>query len=214
MGLPWADTYICISLENPCLDKEGNLIDGPFVAKAVSPFAFNLKGDLDPKTPICAPCKDKNYTRTYCRQNKKHRQLPWSTIYVSLVPRADGMYPEPVHRPSPNSSSKRRKRNSDESTNSPEKAKKEPTSDQDKEESTKPAASVEDNQNPESRQIQKEPEEKGAEKEETKTESKIKDSAEFFGEIAESRTFLVTVSTKGCHLQVCNITALFFYIFS
>lgn len=63
-------------------------MDGPFVAKVIPPVGFTFKGELDPMTPICAPCKDKNYTRTYCRQHKNHRQLPWSTVYVivSLEP--------------------------------------------------------------------------------------------------------------------------------
>jgi hypothetical protein len=80
--LAWCETYVCVSLDNSCTGDDGKLLDGPFIAKVVPPIAFNLKGKLNPLTPICAPCKDKNYTRTYCRQNKNHRQLPWSTVYV------------------------------------------------------------------------------------------------------------------------------------
>jgi hypothetical protein len=82
--LPWCDTYVCVSLDKSCTDENGKLLDGPFVAKVIPPvdFTFKEQGELDPLTPICAPCKDKNYTRTYCRQHKNHRQLPWSTVYV------------------------------------------------------------------------------------------------------------------------------------
>lgn len=91
--LAWCETYVCVSLDNSCTGDDNKLLDGPFVAKVVPPIAFNLKGDLNPLTPICAPCKDKNYTRTYCRQNKNHRQLPWSTVYV-IVSLKPGVAPE------------------------------------------------------------------------------------------------------------------------
>lgn len=91
--LAWCETYVCVSLDKTCTNEDGKLLDGPFIAKVVPPIAFNLKGNLNPLTPICAPCKDKNYTRTYCRQNKKHRQLPWSTVYV-IVTLKPGVVPE------------------------------------------------------------------------------------------------------------------------
>ncbi len=107
--LAWCETYVCVSLDNSCTGEDNKLLEAPFVAKVVPPIAFNLKGDLNPLTPICAPCKDKNYTRTYCRQNKNHRQLPWSTVYV-IVSLKPGFIPE---RNSANSTSnKRRKDNS------------------------------------------------------------------------------------------------------
>lgn len=112
--LAWCETYVCVSLDNSCTGEDGRLLDGPFVAKVVPPIAFNLKGDLNPLTPICAPCKDKNYTRTYCRQNKKHRQLPWSTVYV-IVSLKPGVFPErsasAVNTSGSGNSNKRRKDN-------------------------------------------------------------------------------------------------------
>jgi len=78
----WCDTYVCITLDNSCTDSDGKLLDGPFVAKTVPLIPFNLKGKVNPLTPICTSCKLKNYTRTYCRQKKKHRQLPWSAVHV------------------------------------------------------------------------------------------------------------------------------------
>jgi len=91
-GLPWSDTFLCITLDPTCTGEDGKLLAGPFLAKAMQPQPFCLKGEINPLTPICAPCKDKNYTRTYCRSNKKHRQLPWSTVHVCLTLRPDGLY--------------------------------------------------------------------------------------------------------------------------
>ena len=81
-ALPWIETYVCISLDNSCLGKDGKIRDGPFVSKITKPIAFNLKGDVGPMTPVCAVCREKNYTRGYCRRQKKHRQLPYGTVYV------------------------------------------------------------------------------------------------------------------------------------
>lgn len=113
-SLPWSDTYICITLAEGCVTDDNKLVDGHFFAKAVSNQPYCLKGDIDPQTPICAPCKDKNYTRTYCRSNKKHRQLPWSTVYVVLylVPEGSSQYPS--ENDPPQSGNKRRKKNPDE----------------------------------------------------------------------------------------------------
>ena len=111
--LAWCETYVCVSLDNSCTGEDNKLLDGPFVAKVVPPIAFNLKGDLNPLTPICAPCKDKNYTRTYCRQNKNHRQLPWSTVYV-IVSLKPGFIPDRSNASS--AGNKRRKENSGEAS--------------------------------------------------------------------------------------------------
>ena len=35
--------------------------------------------------PICKVCREKNYTRDYCRNTCKHTTPPWSTTYVKLV---------------------------------------------------------------------------------------------------------------------------------
>jgi hypothetical protein len=86
--LPWTDTYICLTFDSSCFNPDGSLRmdEGPFTAHGVQsqPYIYPEEIDLDPKTPSCAQCKDKNYTRTYCRTNKKHRTLPWSTVYAVL----------------------------------------------------------------------------------------------------------------------------------
>jgi hypothetical protein len=86
-GLPWTDTYICITLDNTCFAADGSILNGTFHAQGVqsNPYVYPDHVNLDPKTPSCAQCKDKNYTRTYCRMSKKHKTLPWSTVYVTLT---------------------------------------------------------------------------------------------------------------------------------
>ena len=73
-----------MTLGPSCTDDKGELLETSFVAQIVEPKQVCMKGVIDPSTPICAPCKNKNYTRTYCRSNKKHRQVPWSTVYIQI----------------------------------------------------------------------------------------------------------------------------------
>jgi hypothetical protein len=86
--------------------------DGPFQAHGVQsqPYVYPDSMELDPKTPSCAQCKDKNYTRTYCRTSKKHKTLPWSTVYVMLSMRSDGP-PSNGHSDDGQMTKKRRKMN-------------------------------------------------------------------------------------------------------
>ena len=84
-GLPWTDTYLCITLDPTCTSSDGKLLDGPFMAQGVPNTAYQYSGYINPKTPSCGPCKEKNYTRTYCRTTKRHRTLPWSTVYIVLT---------------------------------------------------------------------------------------------------------------------------------
>ncbi len=63
------------------------------MAQGAANTAYQYSGYIDPKTPSCGPCKEKNYTRTYCRTTKKHKTLPWSTVYIVLTLRPDGAIP-------------------------------------------------------------------------------------------------------------------------
>eukprot|EP00592_Proboscia_alata_P007362 CAMPEP_0194354084 /NCGR_PEP_ID=MMETSP0174-20130528/2270_1 /TAXON_ID=216777 /ORGANISM="Proboscia alata, Strain PI-D3" /LENGTH=483 /DNA_ID=CAMNT_0039122853 /DNA_START=87 /DNA_END=1538 /DNA_ORIENTATION=+ len=74
-----------------------------FDAHIVQWQPFEVKPDaLDLKMPVCAACKRKNYTRAYCRVQRKHRHLPWSTEFVVLeaVRRNNFMPPQPKKTPS------------------------------------------------------------------------------------------------------------------
>ena len=48
--------------------------------------------------PICKLCREKNYTRDYCRNTCQHTYPPWSTTYVKLVVLLDDRYPIGVGR--------------------------------------------------------------------------------------------------------------------
>jgi len=51
---------------------------------------FHISSDkLGPNPPICHDCKDKNYTRNYCRIHHSHTHLPWNTTYAWLKKKGD-----------------------------------------------------------------------------------------------------------------------------
>jgi len=223
--LAWCETYVCVSLDNSCTGDDGKLLDGPFIAKVVPPIAFNLKGKLNPLTPICAPCKDKNYTRTYCRQNKNHRQLPWSTVYV-IVSLKPGVLPErsePSSSPSITSQKRRKDNNGDIAKQEDEK---EPSSEEElkRKSSISDTAKSEDGtktdtdtdakstENVDADKDSKEDDDKNKKKEDVKKveQEEIELSMEELyaieskklEEIPRSRTFLTTVSCKTHRLEV------------
>jgi len=99
--VPWNVTYLCVTLDDSCFDRESKgdlrLVEEDsmqFVARSLPgpPMPFRAKkGHIGgAKAPICMACKDKNYTRHHCREKQKHQQLPWGTVYVlmSAIPRA------------------------------------------------------------------------------------------------------------------------------
>ena len=92
-GLPWSLTYVCVTLDSTCTGDDGKILEGPFIARPLPAQPYALKGDVNPKTPICAPCKEKNYTRSYCRKKQSHRHLPWSTVYTMLSLAKPGQSP-------------------------------------------------------------------------------------------------------------------------
>ena len=62
------------------------------MAQGVPSTSYQYAGEeVNPKMPSCRSSKEKNYTRTYRRvNNKKHKALPWSTVYVVLTLKPDG----------------------------------------------------------------------------------------------------------------------------
>jgi len=157
------------------------------MAKSMQPQPFCLRGEIDPLTPICAPCKDKNYTRTYCRSNKKHRQLPWSSVHVLLSLRPDGMYPDQNERET-QGPPKRRKTNAAAVAETP---------------AVPPAENGNENGIKQDGADEKNDETKnGVKAEEEKEEEEIKNK---FDEIPGSRTFLTTVSAKKCNIEWLDV---------
>jgi len=94
-ALPWSLSYVCMTLDPSCTDGKGKVFDGPLIARALPDQPYIMKGEIDPMTPICTMCKDKNYTRSYCRSKKKHPFLPWSTVYVILSRKSETQNEEP-----------------------------------------------------------------------------------------------------------------------
>lgn len=95
---PWSLTYVCVTLDESCIDAQtGRIIDGPFEAMSLDFHQPVCEKEKVPSTtPICASCKEKNYTRAYCREKQLHNQLPWSTVYCRLTRAHNGAPASPV----------------------------------------------------------------------------------------------------------------------
>lgn len=85
-SLPWTTTYICITLDASCVNDKGEFrSDAKLVARPVASHKdYCFSGLQTVEVPICLACKEKNYTRQYCREKLKHRQLPWATAFAVL----------------------------------------------------------------------------------------------------------------------------------
>ncbi|KAL7453879.1 hypothetical protein ACHAWC_006393 [Mediolabrus comicus] len=91
-ALPWQLTYVVITMDSSVLtepDDDGNVTikNIPMVCElqdtprmCLGPADGSMKSE-----PICKVCREKNYTRDYCRNTCKHSTPPWSTTYVRLV---------------------------------------------------------------------------------------------------------------------------------
>lgn len=90
-ALPWQTTYVVITLTDDVVVKadDGTMThaDIPVIAELQDTPLMCL-GPADGSMefePICKVCREKNYTRDYCRKTCKHTTPPWSTTYVKLV---------------------------------------------------------------------------------------------------------------------------------
>jgi hypothetical protein len=83
-GLPWSECFVCVSLDPSCTKEDNTLRPGPFISRLIPPQPLCIPGEVDPETTLCGMCKDKNYTRVHCRVNKKHHQVPWNTVFITL----------------------------------------------------------------------------------------------------------------------------------
>lgn len=82
---PWTTAYICVTIDDSCLDENGKYIDKPMTVRMVQWQPYCVKKPFGgSKTPVCAACKRTNRTRSFCRERHKHRLLPWCTVYVLL----------------------------------------------------------------------------------------------------------------------------------
>jgi len=81
---PWTTAYVCITIDDSCLDQNGQYIDKPLTVRMVQWQPYCVMKPFHKKTPVCAACKRTNRTRSFCRERHKHRALPWCTVYVLL----------------------------------------------------------------------------------------------------------------------------------
>lgn len=94
-ALPWQTTYVVVTLTDAVLTKgeDGKLdyADIPVAAELqeMPDLCRGPSGGFMSKEPICNVCKQKNYTRDYCRNNSKHTTPPYQSVYVKLVPKMD-----------------------------------------------------------------------------------------------------------------------------
>lgn len=93
-ALPWQTVYVVVTLTDEVLEKgeDGKLsvADIPVVAE-LQETPDMCRGPADgfmSKQPICKICKEKNYTRDYCRATSKHTTPPYQAVYVKLVPKS------------------------------------------------------------------------------------------------------------------------------
>jgi len=93
--LPWTNTYIAITVDKSAVIEEedgtmtyadiplkGELMDTPLMC--LGPADGSMKSE-----PICKVCREKNYTRDYCRNTCKHTTPPWSTTYIKVMANTD-----------------------------------------------------------------------------------------------------------------------------
>ena len=183
-GLPWTTTYICITFEPSCFDSNGNLYDGKFTAKALTaqqPYCF--KEDKGCSTPICSTCKEKNYTRQYCREKLKHRQLPWGAVYVSLtmVGSKKTIKRDAIRKPKRSSSQGIKREASEDSNTIPA--------------SKKRKNDLSPDENITSSNVRNKDDENQSDDDE-------EDNENMFKNVDESRTLLAIVSSQSCEFEV------------
>jgi len=104
-ALPWQTTYVVVTLTDAVLVKseDGTLTcaDIPVVAEIqeMPELCRGPAGGFMQTEPICKVCKEKNYTRDYCRNTSRHTTPPYQAIYVKLVPKtAEGDDQRPAKR--------------------------------------------------------------------------------------------------------------------
>lgn len=115
--LPWTTTYVAVTIDSSLME-DGKVKDVPAIGLLMdTPLMCLGPADGTMKSePICKVCREKNYTRDYCRNTCKHTTPPWSTTYVKIVPdtRSEGERLLGYGGSSKSRGAKRRKKNNPE----------------------------------------------------------------------------------------------------
>jgi hypothetical protein len=89
--LPWTTTYVAVTIDPGLIvkDEGGERIDDVPTIGLLMDTPLMCLGPADGSMvnePICKVCREKNYTKEYCRTTCKHTTPPWNTTYVKIVP--------------------------------------------------------------------------------------------------------------------------------
>mmetsp|Transcript_11303 Transcript_11303/g.27254 ORF Transcript_11303/g.27254 Transcript_11303/m.27254 type:complete len:465 (+) Transcript_11303:752-2146(+) len=194
---PWTTAYICITIDDACLDEEGKWIDRPMTVRMVNWRPYAVKKPFHPKTPVCSACKRTNRTRSFCRERHQHRQLPWCTVYVLLSP-LDQADPSTVV-----AGASKPVEPSDEDSKSPPGAIKSENSPSSASDGRANGEKSEADTNGDAR--------KGAQAADVASASSetissdVDDQGDDINDIAEGRTFLAKVNSRGCSIHWLEI---------
>ena len=95
-ALPWATTYLVVTLTDEVLSQNENGTlsyrrDIPIIAETqnIPDLCKGPAGGFMASEPICKVCKDKNYTRDYCRNVSGHTTPPHQAVYIKIVPKIE-----------------------------------------------------------------------------------------------------------------------------
>mmetsp|Transcript_39997 Transcript_39997/g.93897 ORF Transcript_39997/g.93897 Transcript_39997/m.93897 type:complete len:189 (+) Transcript_39997:163-729(+) len=86
-GAPWSTAFVCVTIDKSCLSKDGKeYVDQTFFALPSRCRPFKMRRGIGLESPVCYSCKKINHARKFCRERHKHKELPWSTVYVTVFP--------------------------------------------------------------------------------------------------------------------------------
>jgi len=84
---PWSTEFVCVSIDPSAIQPNGkSYINQKLVAVPSRWRPYEMRRGVDLETPVCCNCKKINHARKFCRERHKHRELPWSTVYVRIYP--------------------------------------------------------------------------------------------------------------------------------
>lgn len=219
-SLPWTTAYMCITVDKSCTDKDNKFVNGAsFATRPSPPKPYCVKaGQFDLSTmPVCSECKQKNYTRSYCREKLKHLHLPWSTVYSLLTSTAyqagkqtyvaqksGGVAartrPAESSSPSTNSDIDSEKRSGD-SKDTPKSSTPEQLPKGTKRDAEEVAEEKEQSEQSAAKRQKKVEARESNQSDSSVSPAKETEKSDDINDISESRTFLVKISSRSCVMR-------------